>query len=43
MEGCETVHGGPEEKVVGIHLIGMGSDEGFGVTVKMGGAYHVIL
>ncbi|CAE7213723.1 unnamed protein product [Rhizoctonia solani] len=30
---------GPEEKVVGIHIIGMGSDEamqGFGVAVKMG-------
>jgi len=33
---------GPEEKVVGIHLIGQGSDEamqGFGVAVKMGGAW----
>jgi glutathione reductase (NADPH) len=33
---------GPEERVVGIHLIGQGSDEamqGFGVAVKMGGAY----
>ena len=31
---------GPEEKVVGVHLIGQGSDEalqGFGVAVKMGG------
>lgn len=31
---------GPEEKVVGIHIIGMGCDEimqGFGVAVKMGG------
>ena len=30
---------GPEEKVVGIHLIGLGSDEviqGFAVAVKMG-------
>jgi len=30
---------GPEEKVVGMHLIGMGSDEvlqGFGVAMKMG-------
>lgn len=30
---------GPEEKVVGVHLIGLGSDEvlqGFGVAVKMG-------
>ncbi|THH23262.1 hypothetical protein EUX98_g7917 [Antrodiella citrinella] len=30
---------GPEEKVVGVHIIGMGSDEimqGFGVAVKMG-------
>jgi hypothetical protein len=32
---------GPEERVVGVHLIGLGSDEvmqGFGVAVKMGGA-----
>lgn len=31
---------GPEERVVGIHIIGQGSDEvmqGFGVAVKMGG------
>lgn len=31
---------GPEEKVVGIHILGMGCDEvmqGFGVAVKMGG------
>jgi len=31
---------GPEEKIVGIHIIGMGSDEmmqGFGVVVRMGG------
>lgn len=31
---------GPEERVVGIHIIGMGSDEvmqGFAVAVKMGG------
>ena len=30
---------GPEERVVGVHIIGMGSDEimqGFGVAVKMG-------
>ena len=30
---------GEEEKVVGVHIIGMGSDEvmqGFGVAVKMG-------
>jgi glutathione reductase (NADPH) len=30
---------GPEEKVVGLHMIGMGSDEvlqGFGVAMKMG-------
>ncbi|KAI5899234.1 uncharacterized protein SCHCODRAFT_02604549 [Schizophyllum commune H4-8] len=38
-----TVHklicAGPEERVVGIHILGMGSDEimqGFGVAVKMG-------
>jgi len=32
---------GPEERVVGVHIVGMGSDEvmqGFGVAVKMGGA-----
>ena len=31
---------GPEEHVVGVHVIGMGSDEllqGFAVAVKMGG------
>jgi len=31
---------GEEEKVVGVHIIGMGADEitqGFGVAVKMGG------
>lgn len=31
---------GPEEKVVGVHILGQGSDEamqGFGVAVKMGG------
>jgi hypothetical protein len=30
---------GPEEKVVGVHIIGQGSDEamqGFGIAVKMG-------
>jgi glutathione reductase (NADPH) len=30
---------GPEERVVGVHIIGQGSDEvmqGFGVAVKMG-------
>jgi len=30
---------GPEERVVGVHVIGQGSDEllqGFGVAVKMG-------
>ncbi len=34
---------GPEEKVVGIHIIGLGSDEvmqGFGVAVKMGGELY---
>lgn len=37
---------GPEEKVVGIHIIGQGSDEvmqGFAVAVKMGGAYRTAL
>lgn len=32
---------GEEERVVGVHIIGLGSDEamqGFGVAVKMGGA-----
>lgn len=36
----KLVVAGPEEKVVGVHIIGMGSDEvmqGFGVAVKMGG------
>lgn len=31
---------GPEEKVVGLHLLGIGSDEmlqGFAVAIKMGG------
>ena len=35
---------GEEEKVVGVHIIGMGSDEitqGFGVAVKMGGQSFV--
>ena len=30
---------GPEEKMVGLHLLGVGSDEmlqGFGVAIKMG-------
>ena len=33
---------GPEEKVVGVHILGLGSDEvmqGFAVAVKMGGAF----
>jgi len=33
---------GPEERVVGVHILGLGSDEvmqGFGVAVKMGGAF----
>lgn len=33
---------GENEKVVGIHILGMGCDEamqGFGVAVKMGGEY----
>lgn len=39
---------GEEEKVVGLHIIGQGSDEitqGFAVAVKMGGAscFHRIL
>jgi glutathione reductase (NADPH) len=37
---------GPEERIVGIHMIGQGSDEamqGFGVAVKMGGAHSDIL
>ena len=31
---------GPEERVVGLHIIGLGSDEitqGFGVAIQMGG------
>ena len=34
---------GPEERVVGVHVIGTGSDEllqGFAVAVKMGGEYN---
>ena len=34
---------GPEERVVGIHIIGQGSDEvmqGFAVAVKMKGLYY---
>lgn len=33
---------GPEERVVGVHLLGQGSDEalqGFAVAVKMGGMF----
>lgn len=36
----KMVCAGPEEKVVGLHLIGIGCDEmmqGFAVAVKMGG------
>ena len=36
----KLVCAGPEERVVGVHIIGMGSDEilqGFAVAVKMGG------
>lgn len=39
----KLVCAGPEEKVVGVHLIGLGSDEvmqGFAVAVKMGGTYN---
>jgi len=35
---------GKEEKVVGVHIIGLGSDEimqGFAVAVKMGGTYII--
>jgi len=37
---------GPEERVVGVHIIGAGSDEvlqGFAVAVKMGGTYCCLL
>lgn len=37
---------GPEERVVGVHLIGQGSDEamqGFGVAVKMGGMFSAFI
>ena len=37
---------GPEERVVGVHIIGAGSDEvmqGFAVAVKMGGMYFLFL
>jgi glutathione reductase (NADPH) len=33
---------GPEEKVVGVHILGLGSDEitqGFAVAVKLGGSF----
>jgi glutathione reductase (NADPH) len=36
---------GPEERIVGVHIIGLGSDEvmqGFGVAVKMGGKRSLI-
>lgn len=36
---------GEEEKVVGVHIIGLGSDEimqGFGVAVKLGGMLLLI-
>ena len=39
------VHG-PDEKVVGLHMVGQGSDEaiqGFSVAVKMGGTSMVLL
>ena len=35
---------GPEERVVGVHIIGAGSDEvmqGFAVAVKMGGMFFL--
>jgi len=38
----KLVCAGPEERVVGVHIIGMGSDEvmqGFAVAVKMGGKF----
>ena len=38
----KLVCAGPEERVVGVHIIGAGSDEvmqGFAVAVKMGGMY----
>lgn len=37
---------GPEERIVGVHIIGLGSDEvmqGFGVAVKMGGTYRSLV
>ena len=42
----KLVCAGPEERVVGVHIIGAGSDEvmqGFAVAVKMGGMYLFIL
>ena len=42
----KLVCAGPEERVVGVHIIGAGSDEvmqGFAVAVKMGGTYFSIL
>jgi glutathione reductase (NADPH) len=37
---------GPEERVVGIHIIGLGSDEviqGFAVAVKMKGTFALLV
>ena len=37
---CKLVCAGPQEKVVGLHIVGLSSDEilqGFSVAVKMGG------
>ena len=42
----KLVCAGPEERVVGVHIIGAGSDEvmqGFAVAVKMGGMYSFSL
>ena len=40
----KVICAGPEERVVGVHIIGAGSDEvmqGFAVAVKMGGMYFI--
>lgn len=40
----KLVCAGPKEKVVGLHMIGMGSEEilqGFAVAIKMGSAPHL--
>lgn len=42
----KLVVAGDEEVIVGVHIVGQGSDEamqGFGVAVKMGGMFEILL